>query len=156
MWPLVPGRGASGSFRLDTGGGTELLAIGPFPAGSYLRRLSVTVVLVGEAGVQTVAWGAAVTSSGDPTTGNYDAGTALIDRVDSLITGRPLVVAEAIQTISIPYEVFPGWRFQTGANWLTVLGVNFSANVEAGLFVAVEVWREFVESGGVAGRGGAP
>lgn len=154
MPALIPTKGAAGSRNLGIATGVEFFALGPFSKGSILRRVSVVIGMVGEAAVQVVQFHMAVTASADPTAQNFDGGNPLLDFGDTNLSGRPSVIVGAIQSLAAQFEFFPGWLFDSGAQWLLVRANNLGVAVTAQIFVACEVWRQLEDVKKLVGVGG--
>jgi hypothetical protein len=151
---LVPTKGLSGYLDVTLGGVTHFLGLGPFPAGSILRRVSTTVTMSGEAGGPELKFQIAVVSSADLNRGVFAAGVPLLEYANKVLDGVPCVVVDAVQSLAARYEWFPGWEFQTGSQWVLVAASLVATASYANLFVSCEVQRVVRRLEELVGRGG--
>jgi len=139
-WVVVPAKGSSG-FRIVLTGATDFIVLGPFAAGSILRRVTVSVSMEGEVAGMSTTFNMAVVGGPDPSVANFDSGHNLVEVSDRAIASAPAVSCTAIQSLFAVWEFFPGWVFATGARWLLGRAVVVSAAASAHFFISTDVVR---------------
>jgi hypothetical protein len=141
MIVLLPTKGVSGCLDVAGGGASRFMSLGPFPSGNVLRRVTATAAMQGEAGGPELRFQVAVVGSATGSDAVFAAGVPLLSFGNKLISGAPCVSVVMDSSGSARYEFFPGWEFQTGAQWLLVRATLVNVGSVVSLFVSAEVWR---------------
>lgn len=147
---VVPGPSTS-VFRSELGNETLYLAIGPFPAGVFVRRLHLFARA--DAGVITrsFTFGAVVGGSAQAVAGTFAAGLSVISASDVVADTKPVTRWE-LAAGEIVEAIFPvGVKTQTGANYLILRLSNSDPDGTVAVLVGVEVMR--ADKGGAAQAG---
>jgi len=134
---------AGWAFFAGVGPGTDVYEVlGPFAAGTILRRMRITLnLLAGGVGVG-LQFSPVMTSCPDASAAGHRAGTPLVQRSGATMNGQPgLLFTAGAADQFVGAEIYPGVPFRVGASYVVVGLSVTSAQGAVYCNVGVEVAR---------------
>lgn len=126
---------------ITSNGQSDYRALGPFSAGSIIRRISIDLSVTADAGGSDIQFGATAGGGIGENIASFLTGVSLVDRSDQLIGVVPSLRWFGVAEFHHRSEVYPGFEFQTGAGYVICSVVNASVSASATVNVAVEAVR---------------
>jgi hypothetical protein len=149
MAELVPGSGFGREFELAAAA-SQVVALGPIAAKSWIDVVEFGISLEGAAGVQQINLACVVSGTADVTVATLQRGVSLIQVSDTNFNGVPALNFRAIQSVFASFRLFPGYFVDSGSVYVLVGAIADAVGGTVGINVAVRTLR--LEGGGAGPR----